>query len=221
MEISRKERCEKIFAILCDVWKETSCDLLFDSPFQLLVASVLAARTQDETVNRLIPRLLRLYPDARSLSQADESSLIGVIQEVTYPGEKAKNLIRLSNELTNNYQGIVPHSLSQLLTLSGVGRKSASLVCVEAFGEPAIPVDTHVMQVCRRTHICVSGSPLEVERVLMTLLPKESWRECYRRFVRLGKEYCHAQNPTCSLCPVKIYCEYASPSNPVVQLSLW
>lgn len=212
MQLSRKERCLRVLDLLVNTFQETQCFLDFETPFQLLVASLLAARTHDECVNRVTKVLFLKYPDADAMRSANRMELLSIIKEVTYPEPKVEYLLQASGLLCEKYEGNVPREMLSLLSLPGLGRKSANLIMVEAFGMPAFPVDTHVVRVSNRLGITDSKREEDVEKLLCQFFPKEVWKEAYRRFVMLGKSYCRFEHPLCEGCCVKDFCETHSPS---------
>lgn len=212
MQMSRKERCLKIAELLKKEYGTSHCPLNFQSPFQLLVALILSARTQDECVNRILPTLFERYPDAHALSLSDADELLQIIQEVTYSDVKVTYLRDSARIIDQRYGGEVPSDRMALLSLPGVGRKSANLLSVEAFGVDAFPVDTHVQRVSYRTGISLSKNVEMTEKTLCQFVPSNQMKELYRQMIEHGKKYCTAVSPRCDKCCIRLYCETCTPT---------
>ena len=172
----------------------------FASPWELLVSTVLSAQTTDENVNRVTPGLFRRWPTAADLAVASLEEVESVIFSTGFYRQKARSIIELSRDLMDRFGGEVPAELEELVTLRGVGRKTASVVLVEAFGVPAIAVDTHVRRVTGRIGLTVQTDPVKIERDLKALYPTKAWGGISMRFIQFGRDICDARAPRCGEC---------------------
>ena len=172
----------------------------FASPWELLVSTVLSAQTTDENVNRVTPGLFRRWPTAADLAVASLEEVESAIFSTGFYRQKARSIIELSRDLMDRFGGEVPAELEELVTLRGVGRKTASVVLVEAFGVPAIAVDTHVRRVTGRIGLTVQTDPVKIERDLKALYPTKAWGGISMRFIQFGRDICDARAPRCGEC---------------------
>ena len=172
----------------------------YASPWELLVSTVLSAQTTDENVNRVTPALFRRWPTPGDLAVASLEEVESVIFSTGFYRQKARSIIELSRDLMERYGGEVPAELEELVTLRGVGRKTASVVLVEAFGVPAIAVDTHVRRVTGRIGLTVQTDPVKIERDLKALYPTKAWGGISMRFIQFGRDICDARSPRCGEC---------------------
>ena len=192
---------------LFKLFPDAKCELDYHNVFELLIAVSLSAQTTDKSVNKVTPILFNKYPDACSLALADIDDVITIIKPLGLYHNKAKNIIALANSLVANFNGVVPNSREELMTLNGVGRKTANVVLAEGFKIPAIGVDTHVIRVAVRLNLALaSDSILEIEKKLMSLYPQELWGTIHHELLLFGRYYCKAKNPKCTNCPLKAYC---------------
>lgn len=197
-----------ILSILESMYPHAKTALNHENPFQLLVATILSAQTTDERVNMITSDLFKAYPDAHSLAQASEKSVGEIIKSVGLWRTKARNLVETAKILSQEYDGQVPKTREELETLPGVGRKTASVVLANAFGVPAIAVDTHVFRVSNRLGLAEAGNPLETEKQLMEVIPKDKWINAHHWLIYHGRAICKARNPQCEQCPLNPYCKY-------------
>ena len=165
-----------------------------------MVSTVLSAQTTDENVNRVTPALFRRWPTPGDLAVASLEEVESVIFSTGFYRQKARSIIELSRDLMERYGGEVPAELEELVTLRGVGRKTASVVLVEAFGVPAIAVDTHVRRVTGRIGLTVQTDPVKIERDLKALYPTKAWGGISMRFIQFGRDICDARSPRCGEC---------------------
>lgn len=177
------------------------------SPFEILIAALLSARTLDTVTAVIAPKLFALARTPQEMTQQSEGSIERAIHGVGFGPTKAKQILAISNILLHDYNGRVPDDLDRLDALPGVGRKIANLVITEAFGKPGICVDTHVHRICNRWGYVHTQAPDETEAVLRKQLPKAYWIEINRLLVMLGQNVCRPTNPICSICPVYEYCQ--------------
>lgn len=185
------------------------CALRHDDAFQLLVATILSAQTTDERVNLVTPDLFSAYPDAEALAHADPTRLEGLIRSTGFFRSKTKSLIGASQALVERFGGEVPSSMEDLVTLPGVGRKTANVVLSVAFGEPGFAVDTHVGRLSRRLGFTASSDPEVVERDVEALVPPEEWGALSLRLILHGRAVCMARKPRCGTCVLADVCPSA------------
>ena len=177
-------------------------ELEYSTPFDLLVAVILSAQCTDKRVNMVTPDLIARYPDAHEMAQAHPDEIYNYIKSVSYPNNKAKHLVGMAQKLCNDFGGEVPDTLEELITLPGVGRKTANVVMSNAFGVPAIAVDTHVFRVSRRIGLADANTPEKVEAQLREVLDREIWSFGHHLLIWHGRRICHAQKPDCENCPL-------------------
>ncbi len=182
--------------------------LEYHEPWQLLVATVLSAQTTDENVNRVTPILFGRWPTADDLAEANPGEVEKVIFSTGFYRQKTKSIIALAADIVERFNGVVPADLDSLVTLRGVGRKTASVLLVEAWGLPAIAVDTHVKRVMKRVGITDQTDPAKIERELMALYPQDQWSGISMRVIRFGRDVCDARKPRCWECPLRDRCRY-------------
>lgn len=182
--------------------------LEYADPWQLLVATVLSAQTTDENVNGVTPVLFSRWPTAHDLAAAPPEEVETTIYSTGFYRQKTRSIIALSQDLIDRFGGEVPAELDRLVELRGVGRKTASVVLAEAFGLPAIAVDTHVKRVTRRLGLTDHTDPQKVERDLMSLYAPSEWTGLSMRFIQFGREVCAARRPMCWECPLADLCPY-------------
>lgn len=201
-------RVEKIVETLNELYPNAHCELVFNDPFELIVAVSLSAQTTDRRVNEVTPNLFKKYPDAKALAMADIEDVENIIRSIGLYHNKAKNIIALSQSLLINYGGIVPNKREELMKLSGVGRKTANVVLSVAYEMPALAVDTHVSRVAKRLGLAkYEDDVLEVERKLCRKIKKEYWNKIHHQFIFFGRYLCTAKNPHCDSCPLKQLCK--------------
>ena len=176
------------------------------NPFQILISAILSTRTRDEQTIKVCERLFRIVEKPEDLLKLSEEELADLIREVGFHRTKAKNLRRVAEILVKEYGSKVPDSLEELLKLPGVGRKVANIVLANAFGKPAIAVDTHVHRIANRMGVVRTKRPEETERELMKIVPKELWHKVNKPFVGFGQTVCKPQKPLCEECPFKDVC---------------
>ncbi|MDI3531173.1 MAG: endonuclease [Candidatus Atribacteria bacterium] len=180
----------------------------FRNPFELLVATVLAAQAPDERVNQITPHLFQRFPDALSMAEAPLEAIEEAIKTVSYFRQKARFLKEMSKVLVERFEGKVPASLEELVTLPGVGRKTANVVLANAFSIPALPVDTHVARVAQRLGLAKSNDAEKIEMELCAQIPQERWIRASHLLGFLGRRVCKARKPLCEQCPVTRWCDF-------------
>jgi endonuclease-3 len=199
-------RARKINRVLAETYPYAHPELDFDNPFQLLVATVLSAQTTDLRVNQTTPALFAKYPDPGAMAAAVPEELEELIRPTGFFRNKAKSLIGLSIALRDEFGGEVPRTLEQMVTLPGVGRKTANVVLGNAYGVPGITVDTHFGRLARRFGWTAEEDPVAVEAAVAELFPKSEWTMLSHRVVFHGRRICHARKPACGVCPVAPLC---------------
>jgi endonuclease-3 len=195
-------------------YPEIATALTYRDPWQLLVATVLSAQTTDENVNGVTPALFERWPGPEDLGGADPEAVEEVVYSTGYYRQKTKSIIALSQDLVDRFDGEVPDDLEALITLRGVGRKTASVVLAEAFGIPAIAVDTHVKRVAGRLSLTDSTDPTKIEFELRALYPEGEWPGISMRFIQFGREVCDSRRPLCWECPLHDRCRYPDKTPP-------
>jgi len=183
-------------------------ELQFYTPFELLVAVILSAQCTDKRVNMTTPELFKVYPTALSMALVEPEDVFPLIKSISYPNNKAKLLVGMARKLVADFGGVVPDSMDALLTLPGVGRKTASVVLIVAFNKPAMPVDTHVFRVANRLGLTDhSKSPEETERVLMANIPENLLPIAHHWLILHGRYVCVARKPLCDQCGIRPWCK--------------
>ena len=185
-------------------------ELQYHTPFELLVAVMLSAQCTDKRVNMTTPEIFRHFPDAFAMSKATVDELYALIKSISYPNNKAKHLSEMSKKLAADFNGEVPADFELLQTLPGVGRKTANVVINVAFGQPAMPVDTHVFRVTHRIGLVNKSAttPLETEKQLVKHIPSEILSTAHHWFILHGRYVCTARSPKCEECGIASYCQY-------------
>ena len=199
-------RARQIHRTLAETYPEAHIELDFRTPLELLVATILAAQSTDKRVNSVTPVLFARYPDAAAYAAADWTELETLITPTGFFRAKTDSLIKLGAALTERFDGEVPGRLVDLVTLPGVGRKTANVVLGYAFGVPGITVDTHVGRLSRRFGWTRETDPEKVEPEIGALFPRKDWTDLCQRVIWHGRRCCHARNPACGACPVAHWC---------------
>ena len=205
-ETSLVRRARKIDRVLAETYPDARCELDFDNAFELLVVTVLSAQTTDRRVNAVRPALFAAYPDAPAMAAAERDKLEQIIGPLGFFRAKTESLLRLSQALVEKYDGEVPPRLADLVTLPGVGRKTANVVLGNAFGVPGITVDTHFGRLARRFGWTEETDPVKVEHAIGALFPKRDWTMLSHHLIWHGRRVCHSRNPACGACPVARWC---------------
>ncbi len=199
-------RARKIDRVLADTYPDAKCELDFGNPFELLVVTVLSAQTTDKRVNAVRPTLFAAYPDPPAMAAADRAQLETILGPLGFFRAKTESLLKLSAALVERYDGKVPTRLADLVTLPGVGRKTANVVLGNAFGIPGITVDTHFGRLSRRFGWTEETDPVKVEHAIGALFPKRDWTMLSHHLIWHGRRVCHSRNPACGACPVAKWC---------------
>lgn len=199
---------EKILEILGETYPEAKCALEFNSPYELLVSTILSAQCTDVRVNKVTDELYKEFNTPEKMITLTESELAEKIRSCGFYRNKSKNILAASRAIIEDYSGKVPDTMDELIKLPGVGRKTADVVLSNAFGVPAIAVDTHVFRVSNRLGIGRGKTPLKVEEELMKNIPRDKWSISHHYLIWHGRRICKSRKPDCDHCPVAPYCEY-------------
>ena len=200
---------EEILVRLGKEYADTQTALHYKNAYELLVATILAAQCTDKRVNIVTRTLFVRFPDAIALSGGELDEIEEMIKTCGLYKSKAKNLLACAKRLSEEFGGEVPHTMEELVSLAGVGRKTASVVLAYAFGIPAMAVDTHVGRVANRLGLANSQNPVKIEQQLCALIPKERWSDAHHWLIWHGRKVCHAQRPDCPGCVVRELCPSA------------
>lgn len=192
---------------LINCYPDARCELDYQSPFQLLIATILSAQATDKSVNKLTGTLFQDYPDLDAFLGFSETEISEKIREIGLYKSKSKNIYRLCHMLKNDYNGKVPQTFEELTTLPGVGKKTASVVLSVAFGIPALAVDTHVFRVTRRMGLTEMDTPDKVADDLMSKIDVNKWIKAHHLFIFHGRRICKARKPDCENCIVNKECK--------------
>ncbi len=199
-------RARKTYRILRDRYPYAHCELDFRSPLQLLIATVLSAQSTDVGVNKVTPILFARYPTAEDLAGADPAEMEEILRPTGFYRAKTRSVIGLSQAIVERFGGEVPARLKDLVTLPGVGRKTANVVLGNAFGIPGLTVDTHFGRLVRRLGWTEETDPVVVEQVVGALFPRRDWTMLSHVLIFHGRRTCHARRPACGACPVTALC---------------
>ena len=206
--MKKKERYDLILGHFREKMPLVTTELNFGSTFQLLVAVVLSAQGTDKRINQVTPDLFVHYPDAQSMAKAEEEDIFEWIRSVSYPNAKAKHLVEMARVLMEKFNGEVPSTLDELLTLPGVGRKTANVIQSVAFGKATLAVDTHVFRVAHRLGLVSKSdnTPYKVEMALTKYIPEEDIPNAHHWLLLHGRYVCTARKPHCEKCEIEKYC---------------
>lgn len=199
-------RARKINRELGDLYPDAHCELDFRTPLELLVATILSAQSTDKRVNMVTPTLFATFPDAAAYAAADREQLEEIIRSTGFFRAKTSSLIALGQQLCERYDGEVPGRLKDLVTLPGVGRKTANVVLGNAFDVPGITVDTHFGRLARRFGWTAETDPVKAETEVGALFPRKDWTMLSHRLIWHGRRRCHARKPACGACPIARLC---------------
>ena len=204
----KKERLAKsVIRILKKIFPEAECALHHESAFQLLVATILSAQCTDERVNQSTPELFRQYPDPAALAASSQEDVERIVRPLGFFRNKAANIRGMAQALVDRFDGEIPQDIQQLVTLPGVGRKTASVVLGTWFGIPSgIVVDTHVRRITNLLGLTTSQNPEIIERELMQIIPKSEWINFSHRLIHHGRQTCIARRPRCTACDLLKFC---------------
>lgn len=207
--MTRKERFKLVLDYFQDHAPDAETELIYDNPYQLLVAVILSAQCTDKRVNLTTPRLFELYPDPLSLSQAEFDDVFPLIRSISYPNNKTKHLIGMAKMLMEDFNGEVPLTVEELVKLPGVGRKTANVITSVIDQQPNMAVDTHVFRVSARLGLTVNArTPLAAEKQLIQFIPTELVHKAHHWLILHGRYICVARNPKCDQCGLRKICKF-------------
>lgn len=201
-------KTEKVYDLLKKAYPDAKCGLVFNTPLQLLISTILSAQATDKSVNKVTEELYMQYPDLDSLLTLSHEEIAQKIKQIGLYRTKSKNIYNMLRVLKNKYKGKVPKNMDDLMSLPGVGRKTASVVLAEAFNIPAFPVDTHVFRITRRIGIAKENTADKVSDEMMKKLPKYKWHLMHHLLITHGRTICTAKSPKCKICNVNEICTY-------------
>jgi endonuclease-3 len=207
MGISKQKKAVEILTILKQLYPSATCSLNYETPLQLLVATILSAQCTDERVNKVTPELFKRFPDATSFAQADREEIEILIRSTGFFRNKAKNIQNACIKIVQDFQGEVPQTMGELLTLAGVARKTANVVLAHGFGIiEGVTVDTHVKRLSNRLGLTNKANPIQIEQDLMKLLPQPEWENFSISMIYHGRAVCNARQPKCDICALAYLC---------------
>lgn len=206
----KEKDISEILDILEQSYPDAECALHHQNVFQLIVAVALSAQTTDKSVNQVTPTLFERYPDAEALAEADVEEVSEYIKRIGMYRTKAKNIVAMAQKLCADFGGQVPDNYDDLISLPGVGRKTANVVLSVGFGQQRIAVDTHVFRVANRIGLVHEKDVLKTELALMDRIPEERWSRTHHSLIFHGRQCCDARKPKCDSCPIVSYCEYVN-----------
>lgn len=210
-----KEKIRKIIPLLKKMHPQAHCELDHRNPLELLIATILSAQCTDKRVNQVTPYLFKKYPIARAYAESAPGELEEEIKSTGFFRNKAKMIRETARELVTRFGGKVPDRLEDLVTLPGIGRKTANVILGTAFGVPGIVVDTHVLRVSQRLGLTKNTDPVRVEFDLMEIVPKKGWTDFSSLLVFHGRYICKARKPLCDQCTLTPYCDFFQKSLPL------
>lgn len=208
---SAKDRLPEIIEVLRREFPESRTALKFETPFQVLVATILAAQCTDERVNKITPGLFRKYPTAEAFASADREELENEIRSTGFFRNKTKSILGAAKKIVEDFGGRVPDTMADLVTLPGVARKTANIVLSAGYGKAeGIAVDTHVRRLAGRLGLTRESDPEKIERDLMRIVPRQDWLDLNFMLVDHGRKTCRARKPDCPACPIRHLCPSAN-----------
>jgi endonuclease-3 len=205
---AKRARARKIMAALRRAYPDARIALDFETPLELLVATILSAQCTDERVNRVTPALFKAYRSARAYAGADPAELEGAIRSTGFYRAKARAILGMAKALVERHGGEVPSTREELVRLPGVGLKTANVVLGNAFGQEALAVDTHVFRVSQRLGLARSDDPDRIHDQLVALLPRADWTQATHLLITHGRRTCLARRPACPVCPIRQLCPW-------------
>jgi endonuclease-3 len=215
--MTKKERYEFVINYFLEHAPNAETELLYDNPFQLLVAVILSAQCTDKRVNMTTPAIFEKYPDAESMSKAEFDELFPLIKSISYPNNKTRHLIGMAKMIQQNFSGNVPMKVDELIKLPGVGRKTANVITSVIDKQPNMAVDTHVFRVSARIGLTSNAkTPEEAEKQLVKNIEKKYIFRAHHWLILHGRYICIARNPKCSECGLKVVCKFFNNNNTII-----
>jgi endonuclease-3 len=206
--MTKKERYQFVINYFVLNNPDAKTELIYDTPYQLLVAVILSAQCTDKRVNQTTPAVFEKYPDFQSLSHAKREDLLNLVKSISYPNNKTVHLIRMAKMVMEDFGGKLPMTVEELMKLPGVGRKTANVITSVIDNQPNMAVDTHVFRVANRIGLVKAKTPLETEKQLVKNLPEDLIYVAHHWLILHGRYICVARNPRCSICGLKPACKY-------------
>lgn len=202
-----KDEISNVLNTLTNTYPSPKCGLDYTNTFELLLSLILAAQCTDLRVNQIRPLLTNKYPTPADIAKLDKKDIYDIIKSCSFPNNKASHILEASKKLINEYNGHVPSTMKELVTIPGIGRKSANIILAECFGIiEGIAVDTHVTRLSKKIGFTNNTDALKIEKDLMKRIPKKSWRYINHTLVEHGKTICIARRPKCDICPISNIC---------------
>ena len=209
MLLTQKEKYRQVIEWFSATMPDAKTELSFESPYQLLVAVILSAQCTDKRVNMVAPALFKAFPTAKVMAASSAEAIFPYIKSISYPNSKAHHLFGMAQAVRDHFQGEIPDNMEDLMTLPGVGRKTASVMLICAFNQPAMPVDTHVFRVSNRIGLTKnSKSPEETEKILLKYFPENILPLAHHWLILHGRYTCMARKPLCDQCGLTSCCDY-------------
>lgn len=202
------KRLAKIYEELFKLYGRVECPLHHETPFQLLVATVISAQCTDLRVNKITAGLFKKYPDVQSMATSEPEDIETYIRSAGLFRAKARNLVNAARKIQNDFNGEVPQKMSELTSLPGIGRKTANVILGNAFDIPGFPVDTHVLRLSGRLGISTSRNPVHVEKTVTAAIAPQYWVNLSHLLIQHGRKVCKAGKPACQECPLRTICDY-------------
>lgn len=214
--MTKKERYHNVLNYFLEHVPVAETELHYSNPFELIVAVVLSAQCTDKRVNMVTPKLFEAFPNIESLAASNSDTVFNYIRSISYPNNKAKHLVGLANMLLNDFNGVVPDKVDDLVKLPGVGRKTANVIASVIYNQPTMAVDTHVFRVSARIGLSSNAkTPLQTEMQLMKYIPKELVPKAHHWLILHGRYTCIARNPQCNQCGISEFCNYYVAKNKI------
>ncbi|MGN6530864.1 MAG: endonuclease III [Ginsengibacter sp.] len=206
--MTKKERYQFVINYFVLNSPDAKTELIYDNPYQLLVAVILSAQCTDKRINQTTPAVFKNYPNVEALANAKPESLLALIKSISYPNNKTSHLIGMAKMITNDFGGRIPMTVQELMKLPGVGRKTANVITSVVDKQPNMAVDTHVFRVANRIGLVKAKTPLETEKQLVKNLPEDLIYIAHHWLILHGRYICVARNPKCSICGLRPVCKY-------------
>lgn len=203
-----KERYKNVLRILSEQYPEAQTELHYQNPFQLLIAVILSAQCTDKRVNMVTPAFFEAFPDAQTLAAQSPETVFEYIKSISYPNNKAKNLVNMAKMLVEKHSGNVPNTFEEIIALPGAGRKTANVVLSVLYNQPTMAVDTHVFRVSNRIGLVNAKNVLDAEKQLVKHIAKKDIPKAHHWLILHGRYVCVARKPKCEKCPITAYCKY-------------